>query len=258
LDTFEAPNEIRENNNIMDAQAQVRLLGSVAARVAEYIPMICFELFLLGLPVTDVGSALEDVLEKDDLFQAGARQQPSPVVGAILSDDLIILNKTAMYEFMQGCGDVARPVTEALLRRAGDVSEISTTALTFNWIRCGPWANGLGSSGVLDPRPNVELRPEAQQGIYNQTWYDDQQQLFDNYLEEYLGTNATVYEGYLGANVTILAARLQAFQDSVGNATGGSKCYLNVPGSGEFSLVAVSLHSVFIVSRFSHSLVHAL
>jgi hypothetical protein len=253
LAELEAPNEISQNNNIMAAQAQVLLLGSLAARAAEVIPTICFELFLLGLPVTNIGPAVEFVLDNTDPFQAGARQQTSPVVGAILSDDLIVVNKTAMYEFMQGCGDVAGPITEALLRRADDVSDIRTTSLTFNWIRCGPWANGLGSSGLLAPRPVDELRPEAQQKIYNQTWYDDQQQLFDKYLEEYMEANLTVYEDYLGANLTILAARLQAFQDSIGNATGGSKCFLNAPGSGEFCLVAVSLSSIFLVSPFSHT-----
>jgi hypothetical protein len=247
LAELEAPNEIRENNNIMAAQAQVRVLSSLAASAAELIPTICFELFLLGLPVTNIGTAVEVVLERTDPFQTGTRQ-PDPAVGAILSDDLIVVNKTAMYEFMQGCGDVARPITEALLRRADDVSDIRTTSLTFNWIRCGPWANGLGASGVLVPRPVVELRPEAQQQFYNQTWFDDQQNLFDRYLEEYLEANLTVYDGYLGTNLTVLAARYQAFQDSIGNATGGSKCFLNVPGSGEFCLVAVSLYSVFLVS----------
>lgn len=248
LAELEAPNEIIENNSIMEAQAQVRLLGSLAARVAEAIPVICFELFLLGRPVTDVLSKVEVVLAGDDPFQAG-RRQPDPEVGDILSDDFIIVNKTAMYEFMQDCGDVARPITEALYQQAGNVSDISSTALTFNWIRCGPWANGLGSSGVLDRRPAVELRPDAQQGFYNQTWYDDQQELFDKYLEEYLEANMTVYGEYLGSNLTVLAARLQAFQDSVGNATGGSKCYSNVPGSGELFWVAVSS----FVSRFSHT-----
>jgi hypothetical protein len=252
LAELEAPNEIIQNNNIMAAQAQVRLLGSLAARASEVIPTLCFELFLLGLPVTNIGTAVEVVLNNTDPFQAGARPT-SPVVGAILSDDLIVVNKTAMYEFMQGCGDVARPITEALLRRADDVSDISTTALTFNWIRCGPWANGLGGPGVLYPRPIVELRPEAQQEFYNQTWYDDQQQLFAKYLEEYMKANFTAYDEDLGANLTVLAARYQAFQDSIGNATGGSKCYLNVPASGEFCLVAVSLYSVFLLSPFSHT-----
>jgi hypothetical protein len=252
LARFEAPNEIIENDNVMEAQAQVRRLGSLAARAAEAIPVICFELFILELPVTDVGSALAVVLDKDDPFQAGTIQQ-NPLMGAVLSDDLVIVNKTAMYQFMQSCGEEARPITEALLRRGSDVFNISAAGLTFNWIRCGTWANGLGSPGVLVRRPEVELRPEAQQEFYNQTWYDDQQQLFDKYLEEYLGANLTVYDDYLGANLTVLAARLQAFQDSIGNATGGSKCYVNGPGSGEFCLVAVSLCYVFLVSRFSHT-----
>jgi hypothetical protein len=246
LAELEAPNEIRENDNIVAAQAQVHLLGSLVVRAAEAIPTICFELFLLGLPVANLGPAVERVLDKTGPFQAGTTQ-PDSLLGAILSDDLIVVNKTAMYEFMEVCGDEARPITEALLRRADDVIEISTTTLSFNWVRCGPWANGLGSSGVLLPRPVVELRPEAQQQFYNQTWYDDQQELFDKFLKEYLEANFTVNGEYLGANLTGLAARLQAFQNSVGNATGGSKCYLNVPASGEFCLVAVSLYSVFLV-----------
>jgi hypothetical protein len=254
LAELEAPNEVRENNEIMAAQAQVRLLGSLAARAAQVIPTLCFELFLLGLPVTDIGTTVEVVLDITDPFQAGARQQPSPLVGAVLSDDLIILNKTAMYEYMESCGDEAGPITEALLRRAGDLSDISSTALTFNWIRCGPWANGIGSSGVLVPRPINELSPEAQQAFYNQTWYDDQQQLFDKFSQENMEANITaVYEENLGTNLTVLAARYQAFQDSIENATGGSKCYLNGPGSGKFCLVAVSLYSAFLVSPFSHT-----
>jgi hypothetical protein len=236
LAELEAPNEIIENNNILAAQAQVRLLGSLAARAAQVIPTICFELFLLGLPVANLGSAVESAL--DDPFQAGTTQ-PNPPVGAILSDDLIVVNKTAMYEFMEVCGEEAGPITEALLRRASDVLEISTTELTFNWIRCGPWANGLGSTGVLARLPVVELRPEAQQEFYNQTWYDDQQQLFEKYLEEYVEANETINGEYFGANLTLLAARFQVFQDSIGNATGGSKCFLNVPASGEFCFVAV-------------------
>jgi hypothetical protein len=172
-----------------------------------------------------------------------------------LSDDLVIVNKTAMYQFMQSCGEEARPITEALLRRGSDVFNISTAGLTFNWIRCGTWANGLGSSGVLVRRPEVELRPEAQQEFYNQTWYDDQQWLFDKYLEENLAANLSVsVEDW---NLTALAARVKAFQDSVENATGGTKCFLNGPGSGEFC------PSPFFVFRFlcftflSHSCIHS-
>jgi hypothetical protein len=252
LAKLEAPNEIRENNNILAARAQVRLLGSLAARATEVIPTICFELFLLGRPVSNLDSAVKVVLEKTDPFQAGTTQ-PNPPVEAILSDDLVVVNKTAMYEFMRDCGEEAWPITEALLQRADDVIDISITALTFNWIRCGPWANGLGSTGVLAPLPDADLKPEAQQEFFNQTWYDDQQQLFEKYLEEYLEANETTNGEYLGANLTLLAARFQAFQDSAGNATGGSKCFLNVPGSGEFCFVAISSYSVFLVSRFSHT-----
>jgi hypothetical protein len=254
LAKLEAPNEIIQNDDILEAQAELREIGSLAARAAQAIPKICFELFLLARPVTDMARELEIALEKDDNFFPAETAQP---VTDILSDDLIVLNKTAMYEFMQLCGDEARPITERLLQRGGDIIDISAAELTFNWIRCGPWANGLDSSGVLDPHDVVDLRPEAQEEFYRETWNDDQQRLFDEYRKEYTtASNSTAHlEESVGTNLTVIAARFLAFQNSIGNATGGTKCYLNGPGSGKLCLVAVSLSSLSFF-HISLTLVH--
>jgi hypothetical protein len=266
LAKLEAPNEIIQNDDILEAQAELRVLGSLAARAAQAIPVICFELFLLARPVTDMGFELEMALEKDGNFFLNRTAQPETTqplpeeVGAILSDDLIVLNKTTMHEFMQRCGDEARPITESFLQRGGSIRDISAAELTFNWIRCGPWADGLGSSGVRDPHDVVDLRPEAQAKFYRQTWNDDQQRLFDEYLEEYTtASNSTVYlEDFMETNLTVIAARFQAIKYSIGNATGGTKCYLNGPGSGKFCLVAISLCSVFLLSHFSDTCAYVL
>jgi hypothetical protein len=264
LAKLEAPNEIIQNDDILEAQAELRVLGSLAARAAQAIPTICFELFLLARPVTDMDAELEMALEKDDnFFSAETTQlettQPVPEeVRAILSNDLIVLNKTAMHEYMQRCGDEARPITENLVQRGGNVIDISAVRLTFNWIRCGPWANGLSSSGVLDPHDVVALRPEAQAEFYRQTWDDDQQRLFDKYLDENVASNSTVYlEEFVETNLTVIGARFQAFEESIGRATGGTKCYLNGPGSGKFCLVTVFL-CPFSFFHISLKLVHTI
>jgi hypothetical protein len=250
LAELEAPNEITQNDDILEAQAELRELGSLAARAAQVIPITCFNLFILERPVTEMARELEIALEKDDhLFPAETTQpvpqevgaqpetaQPVPQEeGAILSDGLIVMNQTAMYEFMQLCGDEAKPITERLLQRGGDIIDIRAAGLTFNWIRCGPWANGLDSSGIFNPHDVVDLRPEAQEELYRQTWNDDQQRLFDEYLEENTkASNSTAYlEEFVETN--LIVARYKAFKDSIGNATGGTTCNLNGPASGKLA-----------------------
>jgi hypothetical protein len=227
---FEAPNEIRENDDIMQARTQVRRGTNATVQLVQKIPTLCFELYLGSRPPADIEFELENFAETTEI---------DPLLAAILSDELVVVNKTALYEFLQSCGAVASPLVEALLLRGVGLINSVQPNLTFNWIRCGYWADGLDSNAKFQRHDIADLRPEAQQEFYEQVWTEDQQQLYDQYLEE-----------NLEANLTLPDARNRAFRGSIKNATGDTKCEVNAPASGEFRLVTFLRSSVFLVSHF--------
>ena len=232
----EAPNEVLANNDILAAQSAAAAIAAILSDFVQALPKLCFAFYVLAIDPSGLEDVLDQILTQAQVDPTSINASVDTLLPELLLNETILLNKTDLYEFMQDCGDKARNITDEILDRSRGLSDLFATDLTFNWMRCVPWAEGLsGDSDIfLSSNAYPSLRPDAQVGLFYETWLEDQQRLYQAYL------NATSWDILNGTipvdanNHTRLIAQVEAYQESIRDATGGSACQLNTAASTWF------------------------
>jgi hypothetical protein len=232
----EAPNEVLANNDILAAQSAAAAIAAILSDFVQALPKLCFAFYVLAIDPSGLEDVLDQILTQAQVDPTSINASVDTLLPELLLNETILLNKTDLYEFMQDCGDKARNITDEILDRSRGLSDLFAIDLTFNWMRCVPWAEGLsGDSDIfLSSNAYPSLRPDAQVGLFYETWLEDQQRLYQAYL------NATSWDILNGTipvdanNHTRLIAQVEAYQESIRDATGGSACQLNTAASTWF------------------------
>jgi hypothetical protein len=180
------------------------------------MPEVCLALYFNQ---EDLGTLLERV--RDYIFLGP--NATADFIGEYYSPGVVVqVNSSDLFQFMSRCGDAAAPLVETLFRNSSSAfKDASFDAVTFNWIRCYPGANGLGQSASL-PSSIDEFRYDAQYAWYTQTWRQSREQYYTTFLQQ-----------NLDANMSLPVAKEQALRASIEQATGIDGCELNGPASGE-------------------------
>ena len=171
LATVESPVEIESNDALLQAEAYREFFGALLANITALAPQICFRLFLQNKTdnyVEEYTQAFADLFDPEERMQAAAQFQdvylPDTEEGqAALNetffggDDMLEVNITEMYLFMNQCGDTFR---ESMFRifdaiRQGDLFG-GEAGLTFGWNRCSPLRRNIADGQI---RYEKSLRP---------------------------------------------------------------------------------------------------
>ncbi|GKY98452.1 hypothetical protein MPSEU_000802600 [Mayamaea pseudoterrestris] len=230
----EAPNEVHVNDKNLENTAKSLSAAMTLGEITSRIPKLCMNLFFFNDTQShNLTEKLSDYILKasqdSNSFQDVYRNDQSS------SGSMVTINTTDLYEFMKECGQAATPAVEQLFRKLKN-STANSASMTFNWIRCFPGARGIESLSVpWLTRSNLsEIQPQAQRDLFTQTWWADQQQLYQQHL------NASIASGDGSDPVNLTKAKLHAYQQSIDQATGGTACELNAAASGWFWFIILS------------------
>jgi hypothetical protein len=228
---------VEANDELLAAQKKARNIGWVWGNFTTSIPRICLEEFLRKQSNQHVDVLQDLQVHVDSDFQQKPTFLTPSDINTFLTGVLVLINTTELYEWMDHCGDAASPIVVKLLEGILDTSSDAFGELTFNWIRCHPNASGLGNDPFETfPTEYVDtLRPEAQKEYYTSVWNNDQETLYDEYLEKNL-------DG-LDAGIAISVAMVDASIRSIKDASGSGACEYNADASGESRTVGHHLLS---------------
>jgi hypothetical protein len=207
---LESQREIDSNDAFMKQTVVNERSRQLVGDTLAQLPVFCYQLYMNGTITPD------QVADEAFLVQITGEQSLAEYVDQFddAQSEMVTWNTTDLREFMTACGRIVFDAVSSLevrLYQSLDVDN-SVDDLTFNWIRC------LNDSEVEDDfmfpsKDQVKAsRPEAQADFYSQTWRERQVSLREKYLEEFGDSKA---------------AALQAFANSVDDATTGDKCDVN-------------------------------
>ena len=229
----EAPNEVLVNDRTLATSAQ-KLSSSLAlSKITSRMPKVCMELFFRNdTNLTDLTEAMATAILRDLQSNQTIDEDYQSPNG---TGKNVTIDTSELYAFMGECWQAATPALEQLLDSLKE-SAASTASMSFNWIRCFPGAKGIKSLSVpwLTRVDIAEIQQEAQQELYSSTWWADQDQLYEQYLSEYLSS------GNVTGRLNTTRAERLAYQRSVQDATGGTTCELNAAASGWFWFTILS------------------
>jgi hypothetical protein len=196
------------------------------------VPRICFEEFMRRQE-SDPSSGQNISLTFLQFLQ-NQTNLTSSTVDIFLDNEIVLINTTELYEWMDHCGDAVAPITRELFKEARVAAYAASGDLTFNWIRCdagdviiSPQPLNYSEidaddGGVDNIRPDAHnTRPEAQERYYTTVWNKDQKKLYEEYLEDNMKQESWVN------------SRADAFSRSLKDASGADGCTHNVPASGK-------------------------
>ena len=139
-----------------------------------------------------------------------------------------------MFDSLTACGQAAEAIVDAYRMTDIIVSELISSGITFNWIRCSA-SFGLEDfmKELLNPFQNfTQFRPSVQREMVIEAWEASQEELYCQYLEDEL---ALVIDGTseLTGN-SLIEARLGALIHSIAEADGFDNCMENSWAGGWF------------------------
>lgn len=229
---YEGPNQINENNIVMQNIFKNNETIRVITNAASFLPNVCLSIYLEGLNNTiDVASLKKRV--KDELWDVNITSEETVVTRLFREvqkkgESIVSVNTTEAFNFLDTCGEAGREAVQDLFPFAAEnfVNDYHMfNDLKFEWIRCTPVSQSEDYLG-LDLRffYSDDLEVEAQTELYKNAWIQDQQSLYEQYMED-LDEEA---------NVTNFQDTKEALERSINDATGIGVCALNVAATGEF------------------------
>ena len=204
----------------------------IITNATSFLPNVCLSIYLEGLNNTiDVASLKKRV--KDELWDVNITSEETVVTRLFREvqkkgESIVSVNTTEAFNFFDTCGEAGSEAVQDLFPFAPDnfVSDYHMlNDLQFEWIRCTPVSQSEDHLG-LDLRffYSDDLEVEAQTELYKNAWTQDQQSLYEQYMED-LDKEA---------NVTNFQDTKEALERSINDATGIGVCALNVAAAGEF------------------------
>jgi hypothetical protein len=217
LAIVEAPLEVSRNDHVVATDVQtydglMLVSKPLFSDEAAFLPSICLELFLRRQNASLVEKYILELLKSE-----------SDALKTLNLTDPFDVNETVVGDYLEECGEFARPIMERLEQDNNTVLTLIGTALTFNWIRCIPGAKGLRTvAGMASLNMIPYMRYDAQKQHFVDVWRKDQKVLYDRFYEE-----------NIAANMSAVNASVNALQESVNKASGVRGCELNAPASGK-------------------------
>jgi hypothetical protein len=217
LSIIEAPLEVARNDNVLATDVQtydglILISEPLFSEESAFLPSICLELYSRHQNASLIEKYVLDLLKSE-----------SDALKALNLTDPFEVNETAVADYLDECGEFARPIMERLEQDNNTIFSIIGDALTFNWIRCIPGAKGLRTvAGMASLNMIPQMRYDAQKKHYIDVWRKDQKELYDR-----------LYEEEIAANMSSVNASMAALQESVRQASGVRGCELNAPASGK-------------------------
>jgi len=157
LARIESPVEIESNDALLQANEYREFFGALFANITALAPQICFQFFLEEKPdnyveeyvgafadlfvLEETPARMEAAAQFEDVYLPDTEEGQAALNETFFSgDDLLEVNITEMYLFMNHCGDTFRDsmlqIIEVIQQR--NLFE-GALDLTFGWNRCTPF-----------------------------------------------------------------------------------------------------------------------
>jgi hypothetical protein len=203
LAKLESQGEIDSNDAYMKRIVVTERSRQLVGDTIPMLPIVCYQLYMNGTMLHQIDEAVVQILGEQSLAEYADEFDESEIV----------TRNADLREFMTACGRVALDALYSIEAwyESLDVDN-SVYDLSFNWIRCID--DSIAEDFIIFPSKAQKeaSRPEAQADFYSQTWRRRQLNLDEKHVEEFSESTESTF-----------TAILQAFKNSVDNATAGDK-----------------------------------
>jgi hypothetical protein len=219
--TSESPYEINSNDAVYAAQTIAIRSSFLITNFTAALPRLCLDIYVDQDDDDDLLNVSQPIIQ-DTLAGTGYTTYTTAALDISRNSTIrTFFNQTFnssqdLYDFLLRCGEQARTInTRLIVSLLQNMTSVSQQP-TFNWIRCVNESTGLQGTDAFLRAPVDQYRFDAQEQLYQETWLNNQNELFRQNLAN--------------DQMSIIEAYVQSLKD----ATGGSKCGLNGPAATWF------------------------
>jgi hypothetical protein len=226
LADFEFEEEVQSNDNAMRLRLVQERYNELVDRLEEYSPAFCHIHYQNGVPQENLTASWSYLLETEtSLVEFIEREQEIMINEGAVS----IQNITSFSKYLKACGNIVDNYTDTLQQAFLYDGYDESLSLSFNWIRCVnvSWTTPEYFNRIFQPTQKYidAAHPATQSKAFSDAWRESQQKIRDSYSNQLKNSSDNYRE-----------MRLQAFNYSIHEASGGTSCSVNVPSAGKILL----------------------